>query len=785
MRPPAPARIQNGAARVRARRGAAGPTGARAITRALASTPLLAVLLLLAPLLLAPAPLGAQVPDSVVTVPRTSQPPRIEDFIQQRDDGRPVALPRPNVAGVRVDGFRQREPGDGEPASQATVAYLSYDDRNVYVVFVCSDDPALVRANVARREDIGDDDRVTIYLDTFHDRKRAYLFEVNPLGVQRDGIRTEGQSEDLSFDAVWSSDGRLTADGYVVRVAIPFRNLRFANLPVQEWGIALSRTIVRENEESFWPFITRRVRGFVPQFGTLTGMAGISPGRNVQVNPYAMLAQARLFDDDVPGHVSEGDQRIGLDAKMVLRDAFTLDATVNPDFSQVESDDPQVTVNERFEVFFPEKRPFFLENAGFFQVREDLFFSRRIVDPGMGLRLSGKAGPWAVGTLAMNDRAPVEYWQPAAGRDAWVGVVRVERELGESNAGIMVTDREFEDSPKHDRLFSADGRLRVGDNWELIGQFTRSDNRDHAGSWTAGWGGLAQVEFENRRFKYQSRYRGYTPDFAAPLGFVYRTGFRESKHEAEYTFRPDGFVTQFGPNFQVRHIWDYETGRLKDREIEGQLNVELKAETTVQLTHIQAYELYDDLGFRPHSTELQVETKWLSWLAVDVSYAWGAAVNHDPADDLLPALGRGTEAGVRLTVRPTPRLSWESRYNFSTLRTIPGSALLFKEHQLREKFNYQFSRTLFIRAIIDYQRANANTALFDDDPRQREWGTDVLFTYLLHPGTALHLGITDQYENLAVRRGLPGSDPEVVFTRSPRMSVGRQVFLKMSYLIPF
>jgi hypothetical protein len=762
------------------RRGAAGPTRARALAGALAVAPLL-----LATLTLAAAPLRAQDPESVVTVPRTSQPPRLEDFLEARDGGRPAIMPRPDAQGVRVDVFRQREPGDGEPASQATVAYLSYDDSNLYVVFVCSDDPAQIRANVARREDVGDDDRVTIYLDTFHDRKRAYLFEVNPLGVQRDGIRTEGQSEDLSFDAVWSSQGRLAADGYVVRVAIPFRNLRFADLPVQEWGIALGRNIVRENEESFWPYITRRVRGFVPQFATLTGMTGVSGGRNVQVNPYAMLAQARLFDDDIPGHVNEGDRRIGLDAKTVLRDAFTLDATVNPDFSQVESDDPQVTVNERFEVFFPEKRPFFLENAGFFQAREDLFFSRRIVDPGMGLRLSGKAGPWAIGALAMNDRAPVEPWQPAAGRDAWIGVMRIERELGESHAGVLVTDREFRNSPKRDRLYSADGRWRIGDNWELTGQVTRSENRDHEGDWEFGWGGLAQVAFESRRFVYESRYREYTPDFAAPLGFVYRTGFRELKHETEYTFRPDGFVTQYGPNLQVRHIWDHETGSLEDREIEGQFNLELKGETTVQLTHVQAFELYHDVGFRPHSTELQLETKWVRWLAVDVSYAWGTTVNHDPADGLLPSLGRGTEAGVRVTVRPTSRFSWESRYNYSALHTIPGSTRMFSEHQLREKLNYQFSRTLFLRAIVDYQRANANTALFDDDPRQREWGADVLLTYLLHPGTALHIGFTDQYENLAIRRGLPGSEPEVVFTDLPRLSVGRQVFLKMSYLIPF
>src|SRR5919106_772797 len=237
-----------------------------------------------------------------------------------------------------------------------------------------------------------------------HDRERAYVFMANPLGVQLDGIVTEGQDDDLRFDAVWHTEGRITQNGYVVRMVIPFRNLRFPNASAQRWGIALARITPRDGEESYWPAVTKRVQGLVPQFATLHGLADISPARNVQVNPYTTLARARFLDEDAAAFRTDGDQALGVDAKAVVRDALTLDVTVNPDFSQVETDDPQVTINERFQVFFPEKRPFFIENAGYFQTPVNLLFSRRIVDPGAGLRLTGKVGPWAVGAIAIDDR---------------------------------------------------------------------------------------------------------------------------------------------------------------------------------------------------------------------------------------------------------------------------------------------------------------------------------------------------------------------------------------------
>src|ERR1022692_3891622 len=292
-----------------------------------------------------PPPSPAQIKD--VQIPKLTSPPRIEQFLggASRADLR------------RIDDFRQRQPGDGVPVSRKTSAWIGYDDRNFYAVFVCDAPPGETRARLAKREDIFSDDLVGVFFDTYHSGQRGYEFFVNPLGVQADAALTEGQNDDFSFDTLWYSEGRLTPEGYVAMMTIPFRSLRFPAQTVQTWGFGLYRGIPTNNENSFWPYITEKVSGFTPQLARMTGLENISPGRNLQLIPYAALGSSHFLDQ------------------------LTLDVALNPDFSQVESDDPAVTVNQRFEVVFPEKRPFFLENNSYFTTPENLFFSRRIVDP--------------------------------------------------------------------------------------------------------------------------------------------------------------------------------------------------------------------------------------------------------------------------------------------------------------------------------------------------------------------------------------------------------------------
>ena len=220
-----------------------------------------------------------------------------------------------------------------------------------------------IRKNItgmAQREEVFDDDQVSVYLDTFHDRQHAYVFSANPLGIQQDGTITEGRGPDYTFDTLWESKGKFTQDGFIVWIAVPFKSIRFSSALGQTWGVALGRSILHNNENSFWPYITQRENSFVKQFATLEGLRDISTGHNVQLIPYGTFTGSEQRDPQ--GNLDRSyERRRGLDAKVVLDDRVSVDTTINPDFSEVESNEPQVTINQRFEVFFPEKRPFFIE----------------------------------------------------------------------------------------------------------------------------------------------------------------------------------------------------------------------------------------------------------------------------------------------------------------------------------------------------------------------------------------------------------------------------------------
>ena len=306
--------------------------------------------------------------------------PTLEDFLDMK--------PSDRVDGrmTKVSGFTQRSPNDGEPSTKPTDVYMGYDDEHLFVVFVAFDDqPERVRARLARRESVDrDDDLVYVNLDTFNDERRGYEFGTNALGVQFDSLFIEGNDPDRTFDTLWYSKGQRTDRGFVVWFALPFESLRFPASPRQTWGILLERWSAHSSDWSFWPQASTRIEGFLAQTGRIE-MEGISAGRNVQLIPYGVNRSfSTLEDEDL------ADTSVGLDAKVVVRESLVLDGTVNPDFSQVESDEPQVTVNQRFEVFFPEKRPFFIENAQYFQTPLNLVFTRRIADPELGARLTGK-----------------------------------------------------------------------------------------------------------------------------------------------------------------------------------------------------------------------------------------------------------------------------------------------------------------------------------------------------------------------------------------------------------
>jgi hypothetical protein len=588
----------------------------------------------------------------------------------------------------------------------------------------------------------------------------------------------------MSFDTVWRSKGQLTDFGYVVTMAVPFKSLRFpASSGPRSWGIALMRMMPAHDEQLFWPGITNRISGFATQFAEAKGLENVSPGRNLQVIPYGTFTGARFLDRGASAFDTQTEGRGGVDVKVVLRDAVTLDLTANPDFSQVESDEPQVTVNQRFEVFFPEKRPFFLENAGFFGTPLNLFFSRRLRDPQLGARVTGKMGGWAIGALTMDDRAPghaVAKSDPLFDHRSFSAVVRARREFGESSVGTLVSSRDFGSS--FNRVASVDTRLRLSSAWFVDGQAVVSRTKPLTGEELSDTAFSAGISKAGRRLTYQLNYQDVGKDFRVPLGFVPRTDIRQATNFLTYRWRPKSrFLNDLGPNSFVQATWD-RAGTLQDWTVRYPFQISFKRSTGVFVRREEKMERFEGVEFREHENLLAVFSSYLKWMDVSVFSSSGAKPNFFPARGLAPTLANFHDASLSLTFRPTSRLLIDETYLYSHLGARPESGqtgTIFDNHIVRTKVNYQFSRALSLRAIVDYNGVLPDPARVALD-RSKHLTGDLLLTYLLTPGTALYIGYTDGYDNLAL-------DPVTGLrtTRSPTTSTGRQFFVKSSYLFRF
>ncbi|HVO58114.1 MAG TPA: DUF5916 domain-containing protein [Dongiaceae bacterium] len=761
-----------------------------------------------------PPPHSATIP--FAQIPRVSKAPALADFLENR----------PREAELAVDDFRQYIPGDGEAATEKTTAYLSYDAKNLYVVFVCHDS-GQVRAHLSKREDVDQDDGVGIYLDTFRDRHRAYVFYSNPLGIQSDSIYTEGQTNDFSFDTVWNTEGRLTADGYIVWFAIPFKSLRFSHAPQQTWGVALYRVVLRKSEYDYWPYITQRVEGLTQQFQPVSGLENVSPGRNMQFIPYGLLAGDHYLNQPVftsagppPAFQNTFEHRAGLDAKFVAKDSLTFDVTLNPDFSQVESDDPQVTVNQRFAVLFPEKRPFFIENSGFFQTPQTLFFSRQIQDPQFGARMSGKAGDWLLGALLIDDREPGQgYSSGPYDTRALDGVVRVAREFGkQSYIGAFASSRDFADTSN--RIVSLDARLKLSANWvtdfqashswtrqdihlpQLCQQFEAPPPSVVAAS-QQGNSLYADVSYTGRNFYFLSEYNDFSPGFCAELGFIPRVDIRQSYSLASYLFRPKNFhpIIDYGPVASETIDWDHN-GVLQDWTAALGLQLDLTRNSTFTVSRGEGYELFANIPFRKHSTSLYATSAIYKWLTLTARFTTGTGENYYPGPGLDPFLGNVKRVNLGFTVRPSARFRVDETAIYYRLGTrdastpsgfTPGQAV-FNNYLLRTKVNYQFSKELSLRVILDYDATLANDQLLNLQTNlggyaggplmpSKQFTTDLLFTYLVHPGTALYVGYNNGLSNLDLDRSV--APPAVVYQGNPTNRTSQLFFVKLSYLFRF
>ena len=433
-----------------------------------------------------------------------------------------------------VSDFVQRWPVEGNPVSERTEFMVAYDDDNLYVAArLYDEDPDGILASVLQREGPigGRDDRIVIALDTYHDRRNAYIFELNPLGTQGDALITDERLvfSDWNWEGVYRSEGRITDEGWMLEVAIPFTTIRFAPGGSPDMGIAFYRHIQRKQEEALWPAIPLRYGSGifqVSQYATLEGLDGITPGRNLQIKPFGILGgqTIRGEDDDLL-------EDAGLDIKWGITPSNTLDLTLNTDFAQVESDNVQINLT-RFNLFFPEKREFFLERAGLFQFgsqREaESFFSRRIgLDSEIlgGGRLVGQAGPLSYGVLSLQ----TEEGATTAGANNSVARLRADL-VGRTTVGGIITN--VQDGSDYARTAGVDASVRFWGNSSLSGWVSK--NWDSATDLNGTAAGQAELGLRNDLFSFSAGYLDVGENFNPALGFVRRLDQRRVRADVRY-----------------------------------------------------------------------------------------------------------------------------------------------------------------------------------------------------------------------------------------------------------
>ena len=479
--------------------------------------------------------------------------------------------------------FYQTFPGDNTAPSHPTQVLLGFDAQFFYIAFRASDAPNGVRATVAKRDSVLEDDNVRVYLDTFNDKRRAYVLIFNPFGVQQDGIATEGGGEDYTVDIVMESKGVITADGYTVEVAVPFKSLRYGAGKGRPWGFhALRRIKHLNNEQSSWVPIARDNSRFLGQSGYITGFEGIMAGRTLELIPSLTLSETGERVRSLPPRVSPNDPFVadpgrfvnravefdpGLTAKLGITPQITLDVAVNPDFAQVEADAIVVTANQRFPIFFEEKRPFFLEGIDIFQTPLQAVHTRTIVDPDIALKLTGKHGKNTFGVMLASDNSPGNFSREersAIGRNvlgsvfdnrlrfldknAYVAVVRLKRDIGKENSiGLVATSYNFIE--RHNDTGGIDGRFRLNKQTTLKFQVLGTTSRrlfrdlDRGGNFYRtgnGFGYAYDLESTGRNVAASCAGEGRTLNYRASLGFTRRTNSNANNCLFSYRSDPDG-----------------------------------------------------------------------------------------------------------------------------------------------------------------------------------------------------------------------------------------------------
>ena len=657
-----------------------------------------------------------------------------------------------------VVGFIQQEPREGEPATEATEAWIFFDDRNLYVAARLLDSqPDRIVANEMRRDhwNISRGASFTVALDTFYDRRNGFIFQTNPLGAIRDAQVTDERNENLDWSTVWDAQTTRSADGWTVEMVIPFKSLRYQQGADQVWGLNLQRNIRWKNEQTFLsPIPASYGSGGINKFSSAATLVGIQPpqrAKDLELKPYAIssVTTDRTATPSVSNHVA-GD--VGFDVKYRLTRGMTADFTVNTDFAQVEADEEQVNLT-RFSLSFPEKREFFLEGQGIFGFggRENrvwgpggdtpiLFYSRRIgisqgaiVPIRAGARVTGRACKYTIGLLNMQtgesetvDAASTNF-----------SVVRVRRDiLRRSTISVIGTHRSVSlDGTGSNQVYGADANFAFFQNLNINTYYAQSRTPGRSGNDTSY---RARIANRGDRYGFEYEHLLVGDNFNPEMGFLRRRDFRLNRGELRFSPRPTftDVVRRFSYQVGLDHFTNGD-GVVETRELEGRFQAEFQNSDQWGFAYQSSYEFLDEPFFIASDVTIPVGAYDFQYLRT--SYRLGS---QRKVSGWL-SFGRGglfdgtrTESSFQGRVEVTPQLSLEPQLSVDWVN-LPAGA--FTSTLLGSRVTYTMSSRMFVSALVQYH--SSRDAL----------STNVRFRWEYQPGSDLFIVYSEGREINSLR----------------------------------
>lgn len=693
--------------------------------------------------------------------------------------------PAPRIDGILNDsewlhgglatGFIQRDPEEGEPATEKTEAYFLYDEENLYVGIKCFDsEPDKIKNNIASRDAFIESEYISLSFDTFHDHMNAFQFGTNPTGTKKDGRRFEDDQYDGSWNGVWWVESNVVEDGWIAEFKIPFSTIKFAGKAESVWGLNIMRVIPRKKEYSHWQNVTRDDGVRVSKFGHLENLKNIKSGLNLEVLPYLT---SRIQKDRISSFRTKNENGItGLDVQYGITTNLKATLTVNPDFAQIEADEDLINLT-RYPLYLPEKRPFFTEGASifqtpgsyrFFQIYCTPFYSRRMNEPVYGLKINGKIGKWNTGILhVLNDNDVGMKRRMKKGEipedtkpQAYYNIFRLSRDIfTKSQIGLIAMSKEY--AGKYNRQFGIDGHMRLNNYWEILfeglSSFVDSKNGfDHSLFFVAA----RRTDF----FSFQIRYREQSPGYrGSDIGFYNYNDFRELFFWVQVAPRLENIgIRRWLYNLNV---WteNYRTKPFLDAPTFTRwlnLNTHL---IFMNYWVISGY-LYEGKEFDRVDRSIYPVRTYSGVLRNNDVSDFHFQVGHDQGKYRA---GYQWSYNSAARFRASDRLNIELSYNRSIVELenlSTQSRDRTKYEVLRSKFSYHFNRDLNTRLILQYSGIDRRLNLY------------FLLAYNFRPKSFLYIAYTERFDESPY---LDGAGIE----RFPRFGPSYRIFqVKLSYL---